>query len=391
MRSVQSKKSIMTGNEAVAQGVRLAGVQMIAAYPITPQTAIVEKLANMVANDEIKARFVEVESEHSVMAMTMSSELTGVRSFTASSSHGILYMHEMLHWVAGLRLPIVMSVVNRAIGPPWNIWADQSDTINQRDTGWMQMYCESNQEAMDSVVLGYKIAENKKVMLPFMNMLDAFTLSHTSEPVIIRDEEIANNYLGNLDLEYKINFDKPVGYGSLAAPDGPFMEMKKDMRDSLYNAKSIIKDDIQDFNDTFGADLPGLTENFMMEDADYALITMGAMSSTAKYTVRKLRENGLKVGLIRIFVYRPFPAEDVLKAVKGLKGVGVVERSVSFGQRGALFEDVVSSLYGRESVHLKQFVAGIGGRDLRVKDYEKMFDDLVEENNDIEWINTRVV
>lgn len=390
MRSIEEKKKIMTGNEAVAVGVMLSGVKLVSAYPITPQTAIVETIAEMVANDDLKAKFIEVESEHSAMALVMSSELSGVRSFTASSSHGILYMHEMLHWVAGLRLPIVMSVVNRAIGPPWNIWADQSDTINQRDTGWMQIYCESNQEAMDSIILGYKIAENNGVLLPLMNMLDAFTLSHTSEPVTIRDVEIAEEYLGDFDLEFKIDVGKPKGYGSLVSPDGPFMEMKKDMWDSLYGAKRVIENETKKFNEMFGADLPGLTENFMMEDAKYALVTMGAMSSTAKYTVRKLRKNGLKVGLIRLFFYRPFPGEEVLNAAKGLKALGVVERSVSFGQSGALFEDVVSSLYGKTDIPIKNYVAGIGGRDIKVTDYEMMFENLLDGNDETEWVNTGV-
>ncbi len=390
MKSVQSSRRIMTGNEAVATGVKLSRVKVIAAYPITPQTTIAEKIAEMVANGELDSKFIEVESEHSAMSMITASEITGVRSYTASSSHGILYMHEALHWAAGMRLPLVMSVVNRALGPPWNIWGEQTDTFNQRDTGWLQMYCESNQEALDSIMLGYKIGENKKVLLPVMNMLDAFTLSHTSEPVEVRDLKTAADYLGDLDLDFKIDFKNPIGYGSLISPDGPYMEMKKDMRDSMYNAVGIIKNEISNFNDQFDAELPGLTENFMMEDADYALITAGAISSTAKYTVRKLRKRGQKVGLIRLYFYRPFPGEEILKAVKGLKGLGVVERNLSYGQRGPTFEDVVSSLYGRVDVPVRNYVVGLGGRDIRVTDYELMFENLIEGNNDMEWVNVGV-
>ncbi|MGC8506610.1 MAG: pyruvate ferredoxin oxidoreductase, partial [Thermoplasmata archaeon] len=275
MKAQNVTREIMTGNEAVATGVKLARVKFVSAYPITPQTAIVEKLAEMVANNKINAKFIEVESEHSAMASTMTSEMTGIRSFTASSSHGVLYMHEMLHWVAGSRLPVLMAVVNRAIGPPWNIWADQTDSITQRDTGWMQVYCESNQEAMDSILLGYKVAENKNVMLPIMSMQDAFTLSHTSEPVIIRDESDAYDYIGDLNLPFSIDLKNPLGYGSLMPPDGPFMELKKDMRDSMYRAIEVVKEETKKFNEKFNADFPGLIENFMMEDADYALITMG--------------------------------------------------------------------------------------------------------------------
>lgn len=380
----------MTGNEAVATGVKLSRVRVIAAYPITPQTTIVEKLASMVANGELNARFTEVESEHSAMSFIIASELSGARSFTASASHGVLYMHEALHWAAGMRVPVVMSVVNRAIGPPWNIWGEQTDTFNQKDTGWIQIYCESNQEAMDSLILGYKIGENKKVLLPVMNMLDAFTLSHTSEPVEVRSQEVAEEYLGDLDLDARIDFDNPVEYGSLASPNDPFMEMKKDMRDSMYNSAEIIKREIQRFNETFESNLPGLTENFMMEDADYALITTGAISSTAKYTIRKMREKGMKVGLIRLFLYRPFPGEEIVKAVKGLKGLGVVERSLSFGQMGPVFEDVVSALYGRVDIPVRDYVVGLGGRDVRVKDYEHMFENLMEGNNVMEWVNVGV-
>ncbi len=377
----------MTGNEAVAVGVKLSRVRVIAAYPITPQTTIVEKLAEMIANGELDSKFIEVESEHSAMSSVTASEISGARSFTASSSHGILYMHEALHWAAGMRLPLGMSVVNRAIGPPWNIWGDQTDTFNQRDTGWLQMYCETNQEAMDSVLLGYKIAENDKILLPVMSMLDAFTLSHTSEPVEIRNQTAAAEYLGDLDLKNKIDFKNPAGYGSLAGPDGPFMEMKKDMRESMYNSLGIIKREISTYNELFGAELPGLVDKFMMEDADYALITTGAISSTAKYTVRKLRSKGQKVGLIRLYFYRPFPGEEIIDAVRSLKGVGVVDRNVSFGERGPTFEDVVSSLYGRVDVPIRNYVVGLGGRDVRVKDFEKMFENLIEGNADIEWIN----
>ncbi len=387
MESIQASRRIMTGNEAVAVGVKLSRVRVIAAYPITPQTTIVEKLAEMIANGELDSKFIEVESEHSAMSSVTASEISGARSFTASSSQGILYMHEALHWAAGMRLPLVMSVVNRAIGPPWNIWGDQTDTFNQKDTGWLQMYCETNQEAMDGVLLGYKIAENDKILLPVMNMLDAFTLSHTSEPVEVRNQTVAAEYLGDLDLRNKLDFKNPAGYGSLAGPEGPFTEMKRDMRESMYNYLGTIKKEISTYNELFGAELPGLVDKFMMEDADYALITTGAISSTAKYTIRKLRNRGQKVGLIRLFFYRPFPGEEIIDAVRGLKGVGVVERNVFFGERGPTFEDVVSSLYGRVEVPIRNYVVGLGGRDVRVKDFEKMFENLIEGNADIEWIN----
>jgi len=389
MQSANSAMKIMTGNEAVAEGVRLAKVGLVSAYPITPQTVIVERIAEMISNGELNSRYIEVESEHSAMSSVIGGELSGVRSFTASSSHGILYMHEALHWAAGMRLPIVMSVVNRAIGPPWNIWSEQTDTFNQRDTGWLQVYCESNQEALDSIILGYKIAENRNMLLPFMNMLDAFTLSHTSEPVEIRDENLVSEFLGEFNLEARIDLKNPMGYGSLVSPDGPFMEMKKDIRDSMYNLK-VIKEAINEFNEKVGGDIPGLIEKFMMEDADYALITTGAISSTAKYTVRKLRRMGIKAGLIRLYFYRPFPGDEIIEAISDLKGVGVVERNSSFGYMGATYQDVVSAAYGRLSVPIKNYVVGLGGRDVRVKDFEFMFQDLKNADTGMKWVNVGV-
>jgi len=390
MRAINKNWSIMTGNEAVALATKLAGVKFVSAYPITPQTAIVEKIAEMVANEKMDAKFIEVESEHSAMASVMGSELAGVRSFTASSSHGILYMHEMLNWVAGMRLPILMAVVNRSIGPPWNIWADHSDTMTQRDTGWMQLYGESNQEAMDTIILGYKLAENKDILLPIMVMQDAFTLSHTSEPVEIRDEEKVREFLGEFNLPFKIDINKPMGYGSLMPPDGPFMELKMDMKKSMYSGVNKFIEITKEFNETFDANFPGPVEGFMMDDADYALITLGSISSTAKHVVRNLRNQGKKVGLLRILLYRPFPKDLVINYLRGLKGFGVVDRSSTYGPFGSLCMDVISSIYGKLDIPAANFIAGLGGRDVRVVDFEEMFMRIMEGEDGEIWINAGV-
>jgi ketoisovalerate ferredoxin oxidoreductase, alpha subunit (EC 1.2.7.7) len=390
MRAINKNWSIMTGNEAVALATKLAGVKFVSAYPITPQTAIVEKIAEMVANEKMDAKFIEVESEHSAMASVMGSELAGVRSFTASSSHGILYMHEMLNWVAGMRLPILMAVVNRSIGPPWNIWADHSDTMTQRDTGWMQLYGESNQEAMDTIILGYKLAENKDILLPIMVMQDAFTLSHTSEPVEIRDEEKVREFLGEFNLPFKIDINKPMGYGSLMPPDGPFMELKMDMKKSMYSGVNKFIEITKEFNETFDANFPGPVEGFMMDDADYALITLGSISSTAKHVVRNLRNQGKKVGLLRILLYRPFPKDLVINYLRGLKGFGVVDRSSTYGPFGSLYMDVISSIYRKLDIPAANFIAGLGGRDVRVVDFEEMFMRIMEGEDGEIWINAGV-
>lgn len=391
MQSMQKYSAVMTGNEAVAVGVKLARVAFISAYPITPQTTIVEKLADMVADDDIDAKFIEVESEHSAMAAVFASELTGVRSYTATSSHGLLYMHEMLHWTAGQRLPLVMSVVNRALGPPWNIWSEQTDTMNQKDTGWLQVYCESNQEALDTILMGYKIAESKDVLLPLMSMEDAFILSHTSEPVSIPDQEIVDSFLPGLDLSFRIDLKNPMGYGSYTPPDGPFMELKKDIMESMKNSKTVINKVTSDFARTFGRNYSGLIEEFRMEDAEYALIASGTLASTGKYVVNKLREEGEKVGLIRLRFFRPFPDAEIVKAVSGLKAVGVLDRSISFAASGSTATEVRAALYGKSDVPVTGFIAGLGGRDVRVEDFVQMFKEIKKEKEANHYINVKEV
>lgn len=387
MKSVSKLNAIMTGNEAVAHGVRLSRVRFVSAYPITPQTTIVEKLAEMVANDELQARYVEVESEHSAMAAVFASEITGVRSYTATSSHGLLYMHEMLHWTAGQRLPLVMSVVNRALGPPWNIWADQSDSMNQKDTGWLQVYCESNQEALDTIIMGYKIAENKDVMLPLMSMEDAFILSHTSEPVSIPEQELVDEFLPSFKLDFAVDTKNPMGYGSYCPPEGPYMELKKDMTDSMRIAKRVIRETSKEFSELFDRDYSGLIENYKMDDADYALIASGTLASTGKYVVNLLRKRGIKAGLVRIRFFRPFPNEEIIEALKGVKAAGVLDRSLAFGNGGNMYTDVLSSLYRKLDIPIAGFIAGLGGRDVKIEDFEKMFDIIREEKDGVHWIN----
>jgi len=389
MKSMAQTKALVTGNEAAAIGVKLSDVRFISAYPITPQTTIVEKLAEMVANEELDARYVEVESEHSAMTAVFSSELTGVRSYTATSSHGLLYMHEMLHWTAGMRLPIVVSVVNRAIGPPWNIWADQTDSMNQKDTGWLQVYCESNQEVLDTIIMGYRIAEDRSVKLPLMSMEDAFILSHTSEPVTVPDISQVRDFLPEFDLDFAVDFKNPMGYGSYSTPDGPFMELKKDMADSMNKARAVIEKTYRDFSESFGRDYAGLTDNYMMEDAEFALVATGTLASTAKHVVNLLRNEGKKVGLVRVKFFRPFPSEEIVSSLKGLKGAGVIDRSLAFSDGGSLYSEVSASLYRRADVPLTGFVAGLGGRDVRVEEFRKMYEMVEEGSEGIRWINTK--
>ncbi len=391
MKAVSEYRTIMTGNDAVSYGVKLSKARLISAYPITPQTTIVEKIARMISDGEIDAKYVKVESEHSALATVFASELAGIRSYTATSSHGLLYMHEMLHWASGQRVPLVMSVVNRAIGPPWNIWADQTDTMNQRDTGWLQTYCESNQEALDTILMGYKIAENHNVMLPLMSMEDAFILSHTSEPVTVHDQEMVDEYLPDLDLSFKIDLKKPMGYGSYDTPDGSFMELKKDMADSMDYARKVIKEETKNFAEMFGNDYGGLIEKYRMDDAEYAIIASGTVASTGKYVVNKLRNEGRKFGLIRVRFFRPFPYDDIYEAVKDLKSVGVIDRSVGFGNAGTTYMEIVSGLYGRTDVPVSSFVVGVGGRDVKIEDIEMIAGKVEKRDRGYHWVNVKEV
>lgn len=385
-------KTMLTGNEAAAHGARLANVKIISAYPITPQTTIVEKIAEFVANGEIDAKFIRVESEHSAMATCIAAENTGVRTFTATSSHGLALMHEMLMWAAGARLPIVMSVVNRAMAPPWSIWSDQQDTIAERDTGWMQIYAENNQDVLDSILMAYKIAENSEVLLPMMVIVDAFILSHTTESIDLPLKKDVLKFLPEYNPKYKLDTANPAGFGSMVMPDGPFMEFRHKIETALTKAKEVIgKVDIE-FQEQFGRSYGGLVENYKTEDAEYIITMLGSTASTAKYVVNKMRSEGKKVGLLKIRSFRPFPTEEVRVTAKNVKVLGVMDKSYTYGHGGALFNEVTSSLYNHNNTPVKNYITGLGGRDITPELIEQMFEDMIEIgksglDKEIEWVN----
>jgi len=384
-------KAVLTGNESAAWGARLSRPKIVAAYPITPQTTIVEKIADFIANGEMDATMIHVESEHSAMATCISAEATGVRTYTATSSQGLALMHEMLIWAAGARLPIVMSVVNRAFAPPWSIWSDHMDTVAERDTGWLQFYAENNQETLDSVILAYRIAEDRDVLLPAMVTEEAFILSHTVEPVEIPDQGAVDDYLPPLDLPHRLRPGEPVGYGSLMMPD-QYMEIRYRMARAMRRARRVEEKAYEDFWDTFGR-LYAPVEEYKMDGADVALVIMGSIASTAKDVVDSLRERGRKVGLLRIRTFRPFPAEEVRKALSSMDAVAVLDRSYTFGHLGALATEVRSALYG-SSPPIKNYIVGLGGRDVRVRDLEWIVSDIEKVakeglDREITWVNLR--
>jgi pyruvate/2-oxoacid:ferredoxin oxidoreductase alpha subunit len=354
-------KQVVTGNYAVSWGGRLARAQVIAAYPITPQTSIIEKLASFCAGGEMDARFIKVESEHSAMAACIGASAAGARAFTATSGQGLLLMHELVHWAAGARLPIVMGVVNRAVAPGWSIWTEQNDTLSQRDTGWMQFYCETNQEVLDTTIQAVKIAE--MVSLPAMVVLDAFVLSHTSEPVDIPDQEDVDEFLPPYHPELKLDLDDPRAFGALVLP-GEYMEMRYKMQKAMERATSVVEEIDHEWGERFGRSW-GLVESYRLDGAEIALVTSGTVTGTSRVVVDELRDEGMQIGLLKVRMFRPFPHEKVRQALAGAKKVAVIDRNISFGYSGIFAQEVRAALYGAEKrPPVFDFVAGLGGRDI---------------------------
>lgn len=347
--------TVATGNKAVAAAVKEAKPAVVAAYPITPQTEIVEQIAEYVTAGDMDARYIPVESEHSAMTACIGASITGVRSFTATSSHGLLYMHEMLHWAAGARLPIVMANVNRALGPGWNVWAEHSDAFSQRDTGWLQFFVSTVQEAYDTTLMAFRIAENTGVLLPVMVNLDGFLLSHIMQS--LETVEIGD-FIPPMVLPHKIDTENPTGYGTLTGPNDHFKfrwEMEKAMRAS----PSVIRDAEEEFARRFGRRY-GPTDEYLCDDADVLIVSLGTLGKEAEVAVDILRKEGVKAGSMRIRWFRPFPELDI----RG-RDLVVLDRGYSFGFGGVL-SDSIRSRYRDASIF--SVVAGLGGQEVTYDD-----------------------
>jgi len=354
-------KKVITGNQAVAYGVILSRVDVISAYPITPQTTIVEELSELVASGRMRTKFLKVESEHSAMAALIGASTGGVRCFTATSSHGLAYMHEMLHWASGARLPIVMVNVNRAIGPPWNIWTDQSDSLSQRDTGWIQLYCENNQEVLDTILQAFRIAETAK--LPVMVVLDAFVLSHTSEAVQIPTMEEVDQFLPPYFLEYTIDTQEPIAFSVITTPEY-FFEFRYKIQKAMEQVPEIAKKVDDEFRSRFGRGY-GAIERYGKEGAEVLLMTSGTVTSTSRIVIQKLVQKGYSVAGIKIKRFRPFPSEEIYEAIKGAKKLAIIDRNLSAGVGGIFAQELRASLYSREErPQVFGFISGLGGRDI---------------------------
>lgn len=357
---------IMEGSHAIAHAIKMARPQVIAAYPITPQTHIVEALADIVADGFLDADYVTVESEFSALSVCLGASAAGSRVYSATTSQGLALMYEVCFNVAGLRLPIVMSIVNRAMGAPLNIWNDQQDSISLRDSGWLQYYAEDNQEATDLHYIAYKVAEDQKVLLPAFVCLDGFILSHTYEPVDMLTQDQVDSFLPPYCPVQKLDAKNPASFGMYATPEY-YTEFRYEIDRAVRRAADVWREAGSEFFNLFGRDYREPIEKYRLEDADIALVTMGSLCGTVKDAVDEMRNNGKKVGLLKLRAFRPFPTEEVRKALSGVSKIAVLEKNISLGTKGAVYFEILDSMYSTQ-IPVMDFVLGLGGRDVRKRD-----------------------
>ncbi|MFH0958520.1 MAG: transketolase C-terminal domain-containing protein [Pseudomonadota bacterium] len=389
---------IITANTAAALAAKLCRVQVISAYPITPQTPVTEELAEMVESGALKAEYITVESEHSALASVVAASQVGARVFTATSANGLLYMHEMLHWAAGSRVPIVMACVNRGVGAPWTILNDQQDTISQRDTGWIQLYCRNSQEVLDTIIQGYRLAE--EIEVPVMVCYDGFILSHASTPVDVPSQEEVDRFLPGFKDKSGISDGTPMNVNPLIlsdprpGPDGALMPgymefrymLQKDILGSLQTIESIDRE----FSDVLGRSWGGSTWKYKMADADHAMVSMGSLASECTIAADMLRDRGVKVGVVGLRAYRPFPASNIMESLSRLKTVTFFEKDVSYGFHGAVAMDSKAALYetaARPAV--SSYVVGLGGRDVRPEQLAEATLECVKGSTGNYWLDVR--
>ncbi len=384
---------IMSGNYAAAWGAKCSRVNVVSAYPITPQTTVVEKLSEFVDNKELDANYIRVESEHSVMAALVGASMTGARSFSATSGQGLLYMTEMLHWVSSSRLPIVATIASRGIAPPWNIWADYSDILSTRDCGWIIQFASTHQEIFDSILMAYKIAENPEINLPYFIVYGGFIQSHTSKPVRIPFQQRIDDFLppppeagwNHINLDP----DNPITHGNMVMPEQEYLDFRFLIQNTMVKSKEKIKNTIQDFNAEFGRDYKGLVEQYCCEDADVVVIAYGALAEQNKIAVDQLRAKGRKVGSFKLRYIRPFPTDELLELFNGrVKVIGTVDRGTAFGNpTGGPISTEVMSLLCRAGRKVKALpcIWGIGGRNVTVEDQVGLYKRLLRIKNKNEY------
>lgn len=369
----------LSGNEAAATAMKQINPDVVAAFPITPSTEIPQYFSTFVANGTVDTEFVAVESEHSAMSACIGSQAAGARTMTATSANGLSLMWEMIYIASSLRLPIVMSLVNRAVSGPLNIHNDHSDAMGVRDAGWIMLFSENNQEAYDNLLMAHRIAEHKDVMLPLMVCQDGFITSHSIENIELEEDDKVKAFVGKYEPDhFLLNKKEPIAVGPLDL-QGYLFEHKAQQAEAMKNAKNVILEVSKDFEKTFGRKY-GLFEEYKLEDAEIAIVCMNSTAGTTKFVVDELRNKGIKAGLLKIRVYRPFPGEEVAKALSHVKAVAVLDKSDSLNAiGGALFSDVTSSMFV-EGVQVPtiNYVYGIGGRDTTSTQIESVFNDLTE-------------
>ncbi len=368
---------ILDGNQSAAQAAKLSRVQVVAAYPITPQTPLTEAISDFIERGQLKAEYVTVESEHSALTVCVSASLVGARAFTATSSHGLAYMHEVLHWMAGARLPVVLACVNRAIGAPWNVLNDQQDSISQRDTGWIQLYCRNNQEILDTVIQAFKIAES--LYVPVMVCYDGYILSHTDMPVDVPSQEDVDRFLPPYHPHTTLDPAKPRNYNlvTLADPrvnaEGAlchgYMELRFLLQEALEKARETILTVGREFGKTFGRGYGTALWEDRMEDADTVLVAMGSLAMEASVAVDMLRAKGVRAGLVGVRMFRPFPKSEVVQALRKARLAVVFDKNISYGAEGATCSEIKSALYGSGiNAVIRNFIVGLGGRDVKARE-----------------------
>lgn len=391
---MNQEKVFVSGDEAVALGARLARPHVVAAYPITPQTIVVERISEMAEDGSFPTEFMHVESEHSAISAVMGASSVGARTFTATSSQGLAYMAEGLHYASGGRYPIVMMNANRSLALPWSIFGDLRDSLSLLDSGWIQVYVEDAQEALDMTIQAYKIAEHQKVLTPFMVNLDGFILTHTYEEIHIPEQKQVDEFLPPFKTPNKMSPEEPKNLGFSTSP-ADNMEFKYQQHKAMMDSFEVIEQTDKEFGDLFGRYYGGMLETYKTEDAEAILITVGSVSGTTRIVVDKMREEGKKVGFIKLRYLRPFPREKLTKALENAHSLGVLDKDISFGYEGTIFTNVRSAISNMNHLDTVNYVGGMGGRDISKADIEFMFDDLLHNTvetrkEDVKFINMGV-
>ncbi len=380
---------IEAGNVAAAMGVRLARAQVIAAYPITPQTPLTEKLSEFVEEKSMDAEYVAVESEHSAMAVCIGASSTGARAFTATSANGLLYMSEQMHWAAGARLPMVMCVANRGVGAPWTVWNDHQDSISQRDTGWIQIYVKDHQEIIDTVIKAYKLSE--QIHIPAMVCFDGYYLSHTYMPYEVPDQDKVDAFLPPYQYLHALRPENPKSLNTVTLPDGRpdvdgnfapgYMEIRHSLHQEMKQAIPVLEEIDTEYLKMFKRGGTPIMETYKCDGADYIAVAMGSMANQIKDVVDQLREQGKKVGLLALHLYRPFPMEMVARTLENVKGVIVFEKALSYGVQGAVCGDIKTALYNASNrPFIRNYIIGLGGRYYRTNDFQEAIEESINES-----------